>query len=277
MESPARSRPFTGPLKAVVLDWAGTAVDFGCMGPVGTFVEVFRREGVRITTAEAREPMGLRKIDHLRALCAMESIMDRWKTARSEPIGEEDIGRMYARLEPLMIQAIREHSDPIPGLLEFVSRCRARDIAVGSTTGYTRPIMEVLVGEAARKGYRPDCVVTSSEVPRARPAPFMCYQCAIELQVYPLEAMVKIGDTVSDIMEGLNAGMWTVAVTRSGSDLGLTEAEAEALPAGELQERLDAIAASFRAVGAHYTAPDMGQCWPILEDIGARLSTGERP
>ncbi|MCU0571481.1 MAG: phosphonoacetaldehyde hydrolase [Syntrophobacteraceae bacterium] len=277
MEAPVRRRLYTGPVRAVILDWAGTAVDFGCMGPVGAFIEVLHGEGVRITAAEARQSMGLRKIDHLRALCGMESIRERWKASRGREIDEGDIQRMYGRLEPLMIETIAGHSDPVPGLMEFLSRCRGRNIRIGSTTGYTRPIMEVLMEQAARKGYRPDCVVTSSDVPEGRPSPFMCYRNAIELEVYPMEAMVKIGDTVSDIQEGLNAGMWTIALTLSGSELGLSGEELASLRTDEVQGRIDAIATRFRTEGAHYVAPDIGHCWTVLEEIEARLSSGERP
>lgn len=277
MEAPVRRRPYTGPVRAVVLDWAGTAVDFGCMGPVGAFIQVLQEEGVRITAAEARQSMGLKKIDHLRALCGMGSIRERWKASRGRGIDEGDIQRMYDRLEPLMIETIAAHSDPVPGLLEFVSRCKARNIRIGSTTGYTRPIMDVLLEQAAGKGYRPDCVVTSSDVPEGRPSPFMCYRNAIELQVYPMEAMVKIGDTVSDIQEGLNAGMWTVALTLSGSEMGLSGQELASLRTDELQGRIEAVSTRFRAEGAHYVALDIGHCWTALEDIEARLSSGERP
>jgi phosphonoacetaldehyde hydrolase len=53
-----RNTVYTGPVRAVVLDWAGTAVDFGCMGPVAVFQEVFARRGVEVTVHEARAPMG---------------------------------------------------------------------------------------------------------------------------------------------------------------------------------------------------------------------------
>ncbi len=270
-------RGYTGPVRAVVLDWAGTAVDFGCMGPVDAFVAVFEREGVPLTSREARGPMGLKKIDHLRALCGMEAVRNRWKAVRGEDIREEDIQRLYAGLEPLMTATVGQHADPVPGLLDFVAFCRSRDIRIGSTTGYTRPIMDVLAAEARRKGYQPDCVVTSSDVPEGRPAPFMCYRNAIELAVYPMEALVKIGDTVSDIQEGRNAGMWTVGLTRSGSELGLSLEEVNALPRWELQLPLDAIAERFRAEGAHYVVEDIGHCAAVIEDIAARLAAGGRP
>ena len=48
--------PFTC-LRGVVLDWAGTAVDFGCQGPVRAFMDGFATESVPVAAAEAREPI----------------------------------------------------------------------------------------------------------------------------------------------------------------------------------------------------------------------------
>ncbi len=138
-------------------------------------------------------------------------------------------------------------------------------------------MMDILLPEAMKRGYRPDSVVCSSDVPKGRPFPFMCYQNAINLEVYPMEAMVKIGDTVKDIEEGLNAGMWVVGITRSGNDLGLTESEVSSLPGDELQRRLAAIETRFIDAGAHFVAEDISQCPEIVEEINGCLIHGEVP
>ena len=65
---------------------------------------------------------------------------------------------------------------------------------------------------------------------RGRPKPFMCYRNAILLGAYPLWRCVKIGDTASDIAEGINAGMWTVGITATGNEIGLSRGDWEALP-----------------------------------------------
>ncbi len=44
-------------LKAVILDWAGTTVDYGCMAPAAIFIEIFRQYGVDVTMAQARAPI----------------------------------------------------------------------------------------------------------------------------------------------------------------------------------------------------------------------------
>lgn len=48
-------------INVVILDWAGTAVDFGCMAPVAAFREAFEHQGITVTEREIREPMGMKK------------------------------------------------------------------------------------------------------------------------------------------------------------------------------------------------------------------------
>ena len=46
-------------ISTVIFDWAGTAVDFGCMAPVEAFVSAFRKHGLEPTLDETRAPMGI--------------------------------------------------------------------------------------------------------------------------------------------------------------------------------------------------------------------------
>jgi phosphonoacetaldehyde hydrolase len=277
MSPPSRSTAYTGPVRAVILDWAGTAVDYGCIGPTAVFVDVFHRFGVAVTKDEARQFMGLMKKDHLRSMCALPRVAARWQAAHGRIPNEADIDALYAETEPMMVAAVARHAEPIPGLLAFAEALRRKGIRIGSTTGYTRPMMEVLVPEARAKGYRPDAVVCPSDAPAGRPYPWMCYLNAIRLGVHPMSAMVKIGDTLSDIEEGLNAGMWTVGITRTGNLLGLSEPETERLPPDELASRLRAAEGTLRRAGAHYTVEGIWEALPVIEAIESRLAAGERP
>ena len=77
----------------------------------------------------------------------------------------------------------------------------------------------------------------------------MYYRNAIALGVYPLWACVKVGDTPSDIAEGLNAGMWTIGITRTGNEVGLSKVELDALSQADRAEveRMLASDAALRA------------------------------
>jgi len=270
-------RSYRGPLRAVILDWAGTTVDFGSFAPTGVFLKIFEQAGVPISIAQARAPMGLMKKDHIAAIAADAQVAAAWRQTHGRACGPDDIDMMFAHFVALQMACLVEYAEPIAGAADLVAACHARGLQVGSTTGYTRDMMEILVPEAARRGYQPDAWVCATDAPAGRPYPWMCYLNAIQIDVYPLEAVVKIGDTLVDIEEGLNAGMWTVGVALSGNQLGLTRAELDALPAVEVAARRAAIRAQMYRAGAHFVVDGVWDCVPVLDEIDARVRQGERP
>ena len=268
---------YRGPLKAVILDWAGTTVDYGSFAPTAVFLRLFESRGVPISIAQARLPMGLPKLDHLRAICALPDVQQRWQVQHGHPPQEAEIQSMYQDFVPRQMACLAEHAALVPGMLDALAEFRRRGLKIGSTTGYTRQMMEALLPLAAAQGYTPDAWVCPGDVPAGRPYPWMCYQNAIQLQVYPLPALVKIGDTLVDIEEGLNAGMWTVGLALSGNLLGLPLEEVQNMSAAALQARRAEIQARLYAAGAHYVADSIAETPPILDAIQQRLENGERP
>ena len=92
-----------------------------------------------------------------------------------------------------------------------------------------------------------------------------------------MEAIVKVGDTLPDIHEGLNAGMWSVGITKTGNEMGMTEEEIAALEPGQREALHTRAYARMIAAGAHYAVESIADVPPILDDLNARLATGERP
>lgn len=270
-------RSYRGPVKAVIFDWAGTTVDYGSFAPVVAFVEVYKRHGVPITIEQAREPMGAHKRDHIRAISQMPSVQARWRAAFGRTPNEEDVNAMYREFVPLQVACLADYADLIPGTLEAVAGLRARGMKIGATTGYTAEMMEVAEAEAKKRGYVPDSSVCASQVPAGRPHPWMCFQNALNLQLYPMESFVKVGDTVPDILEGLNAGMWTIGVAKTGNELGLTELEVSKVENNVLKAKLAAIHQKFFRSGAHYVVDGISDVPEIIDRINARLERGERP
>src|SRR5262245_64560256 len=90
------------PVKAVVFDWAGTMIDFGCMAPVHALVSVFERDGLTLSVAEARRDMGKAKLDHLRAILADPGVAARWAHVNGASPSASDVERLYRKLEPAM-------------------------------------------------------------------------------------------------------------------------------------------------------------------------------
>jgi phosphonoacetaldehyde hydrolase len=270
-------RSYRGPLKAVILDWAGTTMDYGCYAPAVVFVQVYERQGVPISMAEAREPMGAHKKVHIRMISKMESVSQRWEEVHGRRPAEKDVEAMFEDFVPLQLACLADYADLIPGTLEAVADFRQRGLKIGSSTGYTGEMMALLLEEAKKRGYEPDTSVCATDVPAGRPYPYMCWQNAINLQVYPAESVVKIGDTLPDIEEGLSAGMWTVGLTKTGNEIGLNEDEIAALDPEVYEARLARAYKRMQQTGAHYVVDGISDVAPILDDINARLARGERP
>ncbi len=270
----ARSEPG---ISAVIFDWAGTLVDFGCFAPTVSIVEAFAARGVQLSMPEARGPMGLEKREHLRRLLADQSISRRWKAAAGKEPVPGDADSLYEELEPRLVHAVKRHSRLVPGVRELTEELRTWGIRIGTTTGYLRPLMDILAAEAARQGFRAEAVICPSDVPAGRPYPWMCFLAATRLGAFPPRMMVKIGDTPADMQEGVNAGMWTVGVTLSGNEVGLSEVEVEQLTADERFERTEEAERRLREAGAHYVTDSVKTCRTILARIEERIIRGEHP
>ena len=270
-------RSYRGPLKAVILDWAGTTMDYGCFAPAVVFIEVFKRKSVAITMEQAREPMGAHKKVHIRMISGMEAVRRMWQDAHGRVPDEADVEAMFQDFVPLQLACLAKYADLIPGTLEALANFRQRGLKIGSTTGYTAEMMELLLEEAKKRSYVPDSSVCAAQVPAGRPHPWMCLQNAINLQLYPMEAFIKVGDTLPDIAEGLNAGMWTIGVAKTGNELGLTEQQISALEPEVLKVKLDRAYQRMHQAGAHYVVDSVAEVPPLLDDINARLAQGERP
>jgi phosphonoacetaldehyde hydrolase len=270
-------RRYRGKIRAVLLDWAGTTMDHGCMAPAVVFVEVYKRQNVPITMEEARAPMGAHKRVHIERISELDSVRRRWEEARGRLPTDDDVSRMFAEFVPLQLACLSDYSELIPGTLETVAAMRARGIKIGSTTGYTTEMMKINLEDARRQGYAPDSTVCASDVPAGRPHPYMCLQNVINLQVSPIDACVKVDDTIPGIEEGLNAGMWTVGLAMSGNEIGLPRKELQALPAAEREHRRQRAYTRMWQCGAHYVVDSIADLVPCLDDIEARIARGERP
>ena len=270
-------RSYRGPLKAVILDWAGTTMDYGCYAPAVVFVEVYKRKNVPITIEQARVPMGAHKKVHIREISKMEEVSQLWERVHGRKPTDDDVEDMFRDFVPLQLDCLASYADLIPGTVEAVAAFRKRGLKIGSTTGYTGEMMKLLLEEAKKRGYEPDFSVCATDVPAGRPHPWMCFKNAMDLQVYPMEALVKVGDTLPDIGEGLNAGMWTIGLTKTGNEVGLTEEEINALDPEVRERKLARAYQRMSQAGAHYVVDGIGDVEPLLDDINARLARGERP
>ncbi|CAM4336794.1 phosphonoacetaldehyde hydrolase [Paenibacillus alkaliterrae] len=264
-------------IKTVILDWAGTVVDYGSFAPVEAFRRLFEERGIEASSKAIRKPMGRMKKDHLRDICSDPDVSAAWQAKYGSAPSECDIDDMYEAFEPMLFSILHQFAAPVPGALKLIASLRGQGITIGTTTGYTRPMMDIIAPEAAKHGYSPDSTVTPDEAAEGRPHPWMIFRNAERLGTYPMSAIVKCGDTEADMREGRNAGVWSVGVIFGGNEIGLTQAETAALTPAEKERLFVEVSERLMQAGAHYIIREIGELDGIISHINERMKEGEQP
>jgi phosphonoacetaldehyde hydrolase len=264
-------------VKAVIFDWAGTVVDYGSRAPMGAFVETFDEFGVPISIDEARGPMGMAKRPHIAALMALPRVAKAWEARYGHVPDDADIDAVYDVFVPKNVAVAAQYSNVIPGVAAVTAALRADGVRIGSTTGYTREIIDQIVPGAAAQGFQADSIVCTGDTPEGRPSPYMIYRTLPQLGVWRARDAIKVDDTEVGIEEGLNGGTWAVGVAVSGNAFGMTEEQVHALPPDEYTRRREAAVERLRAAGAHYVIDSVADLLPVVSEIESRLARGERP
>lgn len=255
-------------ISCVIMDWAGTAVDFGCFAPLNAFLKVFSEEkGIDITYRQAREPMGLLKIDHIKAILNMPEVNEKFRVRYGRDWNMEDVNEMYVSFEKHLFASLSNFTTPIPGVLDTIKELRESGIKIGSTTGYTQAMMDVVRPGAAAKGYVVDNLVTPDNLPAGRPAPYMIYKNMIDLAIPSVDNVVKVGDTIADIKEGVNAKVWSIGIITGSNEMGITEEEYNRRTPDELAALKQEVRERMMAVGAHFVLDNITELPACIEKI----------
>lgn len=243
--------------EAVIFDWAGTTVDFGCMAPLKAMQTAFAEHEIEVSLDAIRKPMGLAKFDHIKLV-----LLNLKPDAT-----DEEAQAIYNAFERSIMANLQNFADLIPGILEVQEYLRSREIRIGSTTGYTKAMIKIVSGEARKKGYVPDCIITPEHVSQGRPHPFMLQQNMLRMGLHEKSRIIKVGDTIADILEGVNAGCWSIGVVRGSSMLGLSAGEIEKMAVEEYKQRCERIKNEMHAAGAHFVLENISELPDIIKTI----------
>ncbi|KAB7787625.1 phosphonoacetaldehyde hydrolase [Bifidobacterium cebidarum] len=258
----------TNRFEAVIFDWAGTTVDYGCFAPVRAFQEAFKEFGIEPTMAETRKPMGMLKHDHINTMLHMNRIARAWEDKHGAAPTDADVDAVYSHFEPKLLSILDGFADPKPGVVDAVAALREAGIKIGSTTGYTDKMMEIVVPKAAENGYAPDFWISPDGTNGfGRPYPYMVFRNLEKLGVTDVRKAAKVGDTLSDIREGKNAGVFTIGVTEGSSQMALSEDEFNALSDADKAKARAAAREAFVNAGADAVIDTMAELPTLLAQL----------
>ncbi len=242
----------------VIFDWAGTTVDYGCFAPVQAFAGAFASYGIEVTTDEVRKPMGALKKEHIRIMLQMDRIREAFVAKYSRESEEKDVDAIYDKFEASLFAILDQNADLKPYVVETMTELRNRGIKIGGTTGYTNEMMAIITKVAKEQGYAPDFWCSPDDVNGiGRPNPYMVHKNMMELKVQNVREVIKVGDTISDIKEGKNAGAFAIGIIEGSSEMGLTIEEYEALSEVERASKDEVVRQRFLDAGADAVIRDI--------------------
>ena len=112
--------------------------------------------------------------------------------------------------------------------------------------------------------------MTPNEVPAGRPAPYMIYKNMIDLAIPSVDQVVKVGDTIADIKEGVNAKVWSVGIVTGSNEMGVSEDEYNSRPAEEWESLKKEVRERMLAAGAHFVLDTIAELPACIEKINNR-------
>ena len=267
------SRRLTG----LLVDWAGTVVDFGSRAPIEAFLQAFEESSVPITEAEARAPMGMAKWEHIQAVLEMPRVAHAWRGIYGRAATRLDVDMIYERFLPLQAEAASQHGDVIPGAIAALKDARRRGMKVGSTSGYPRAVMEGVMAQAEKKGLTVDACACAGDTPMGRPMPFMLYKILLELELGAVWQCAVVDDTPVGIEAARNAGTWAIGVAVSGNAVGLSPDAWSILNEADRNHLQRTASESLKTAGAHFVIDTIARLPAVLARLDSRLFRGENP
>jgi phosphoglycolate phosphatase len=195
-----------GPFALVVLDMAGTTVrDDGVVDEA--FISALSSVGVepgspQFVSAEiyVRDTMGQSKAEVFAAL------LDPDEAARAT--------EAFAQAYEEIVAAGR--IAPIDGALDVFVTLRQHDVKIALTTGFAPRTRDALITSLGWSEYV-DLALSPADSGRGRPAPDMILDAMKRLGILDGGAVAVVGDTVSDLEAGKNAGVRAVVGVLSGA------------------------------------------------------------
>lgn len=120
--------------------------------------------------------------------------------------------------ESHFVATAREHGvHDVPGARDTIVHLQQRGLAVALTTGFSPVTRESLIDELGWNDLV-DVRVSPADAGRGRPAPDMILVCALRTRVSAMENVAVVGDTASDMMAGVRAGVRLCIGVLTGND-----------------------------------------------------------
>jgi len=277
-------------IQACVFDWAGTIIDYGAIASLQVMVDIFGSKKLIISKSEIRAKFtGASKKHHIKELLKIPRITQHFEKLYGKEPDESTVKEFKKLYEDHLLTVLANYAVEIPNAFSTINELRKKGIKIGSTTSYKREMMDIIAPIVEKNGFKPDYLITPSEVPNGRPFPYMMYHNALNLEVFSTDHMVKVGDSTADITEAHNAGAWSIGIIEGSSLMGLTLDEYINMSQKtnnpkqnelnlKLKHKIQTCKEKYISAGADYIVNNISEVPRIIKEINdKRMPCGDKP
>ena len=194
-------------IKLIVLDMAGTTVNEGGI-VYKTLVNTIKSYQILIEDDEIKNWYGVNKTEVLKFFLNRSGQDD---TKLNDMLTDFKTNLKKNYFEDKNIKLINE------GLPDLFTKLRKRGIKIALNSGFSVDIQEALIDNLNLRGYI-DGYISSESVPHGRPEPFMIQTLMKRFEIDDPKQVLKIGDSINDILEGKNACCYKSIGVLSGAE-----------------------------------------------------------
>lgn len=223
-------------IRLVIFDMAGTTVDDKDYVSEA-LIKGFKNQGYQITVDDANSVMGIPKPVAIKTLLSGKFSVKDTKgelTGKIHKVFAEEMIAFY-RTDPSVKS--KKNAEKV------FKQLREKGIKVGINTGFSRDIADTIMNRLKWKERNfIDHSVTSDEVPKGRPYPDMVFKAMKDLKIISRAEVAKVGDTVSDLKEGMAAGCkYVIGITTGAYKRAELEVEKHTHLIDDLTEVLEIV------------------------------------
>ena len=255
-------------IEAIVLDWAGTTVDYGSRAPIIAFKNAFAHFSIDLSEATIRQDIGLDKMTHVRKLLQEPEISGSWEANHPTIPLTHAAEKIYAQFQLEINKVLVATADLKPGVTDLVRFANSHHIQLATTTGYTQAMLDQILPLAAEQGYNPAYNITSEQTNHVgRPKSDMVDLAMKKMEISDPTHVIKVGDTVNDVLEGKNAGVISIGVAEGGNLIGLSQQAFDQLTVEERARYRIKAAAILKEAGADEIINNLTDLIPLIESL----------
>jgi phosphonatase-like hydrolase len=202
-------------LKLVVFDMSGTTVkDYGEV--LNCFYDALTISKIYVEKSYINTMMGWSKIEVFEKLWSEKLTLDNNRAPEDLSATVSVKAQHSFDIFKVLLENWYEENpiEPTKGCLELFDFLKQNNIKIALNTGFYREVADIIFQKLNWQQGNPfDFSITSDEVEKGRPEPFMIQKAMQYFGITDPQQVAKIGDTPSDLQEGRAAGVWSFGVT----------------------------------------------------------------